>query len=148
MFGKSFEEKVNQAVEKVRASFPDATISATVAGKVVTLQGEAQDIGMKGRIAEEFNKHVETDNTLNQIRLRQAPAAAAQNAPGVTSAAGAARAAGGPRTHVVAKGDTLSAIAKQHYGNASKYMKIFEANRDILSDPDKIQPGQHLTIPD
>src|SRR5688500_14815493 len=61
MFGKSFEEKVNQAVEKVRGSFPGATISATVADKVVTLQGEADDVGMKGRIAEEFNKHVETD---------------------------------------------------------------------------------------
>src|SRR5687768_7294201 len=108
MFGKSFEEKVNQAVEKVRGSFPGATISATVADKIVTLQGEADDVGMKGRIAEEFNKHVETDNTLNQIRVRQAPAAtAAASAPTVSPAPGAPRAAGGPRTHVVAKGETL-----------------------------------------
>ena len=44
-------------------------------------------------------------------------------------------------------GDTLSAIAKQNLGDANDYMKIFEANRDQLSDPDKIKPGQVLKIP-
>ena len=43
--------------------------------------------------------------------------------------------------------DTLSAIAQKHYGKASKYMKIFEANRPMLKDPDKIYPGQNLRIP-
>jgi nucleoid-associated protein YgaU len=59
---------------------------------------------------------------------------------------------GGPaipevRTYTVKAGDTLSAIAKQHLGDANKYMKIYEANRDQLSDPDKIKPGQILKIP-
>ena len=49
--------------------------------------------------------------------------------------------------YVVRKGDTLSAIAQKHYGKASKYMKIFEANRPMLKDPDKIYPGQSLRIP-
>ena len=49
--------------------------------------------------------------------------------------------------YVVKKGDTLSAIAQKHYGRASKYMKIFEANRPMLKDPDKIYPGQSLRIP-
>ena len=49
--------------------------------------------------------------------------------------------------HVVEKGDTLSAIAKEHYGDASKYPVIFEANRPMLSDPDLIFPGQVLRIP-
>lgn len=49
--------------------------------------------------------------------------------------------------YTVQKGDTLSAIAKRHYGDASKYPKIFEANRPMLSDPDKIYPGQVLRIP-
>ena len=49
--------------------------------------------------------------------------------------------------YVVKKGDTLSAIAQKHYGKASKYMKIFEANRPMLKDPDKIDPGQSLRIP-
>jgi len=49
--------------------------------------------------------------------------------------------------HTVARGDTLSRIAKQYYGSASKYPRIFEANRPMLSDPDKIYPGQVLRIP-
>lgn len=57
-------------------------------------------------------------------------------------------AAGSNRTYTVKSGDTLSAIAKQFYNDASQYMKIFEANKSILSSPDKIAPGQVLTIPD
>src|SRR5262245_2686193 len=49
--------------------------------------------------------------------------------------------------HVVVKGDTLSKIAKQYYGDPSLYPQIFEANRDILKDPNKIQVGQRLRIP-
>ncbi len=49
--------------------------------------------------------------------------------------------------HMVARGDTLSAIAKQYYGNANAYMQIFEANKPMLSHPDKIYPGQNLRIP-
>ena len=44
-------------------------------------------------------------------------------------------------------GDSLSKIAKQFYGNANDYNKIFEANRDKLNDPNKIQAGQELVIP-
>ena len=51
------------------------------------------------------------------------------------------------QTYSVKPGDTLSKISKQFYGDANKYMKIFEANRDTLSDPDKIKPGQVLKIP-
>lgn len=49
--------------------------------------------------------------------------------------------------HTVVRGDTLSAIAKAHYGNANDYPKIFEANRPMLSHPDKIYPGQVLRLP-
>jgi len=47
----------------------------------------------------------------------------------------------------IVSGDTLGAIAKRYYGNASKYVKIFEANKDIISDPNKIYPGQKIRIP-
>jgi nucleoid-associated protein YgaU len=50
-------------------------------------------------------------------------------------------------TYTVKSGDTLSKIAKEHLGNANAYMKIFEANKDQLTDPDKIKPGQVLRIP-
>jgi len=49
--------------------------------------------------------------------------------------------------YTVQRGDTLSKIAKAHYGNAMKYPVIFEANRPMLKDPDKIYPGQNLRIP-
>ncbi|VTU21140.1 LysM domain/BON superfamily protein [Variovorax sp. PBS-H4] len=49
--------------------------------------------------------------------------------------------------HDVVKGDTLSAISKKYYGDANKYNAIFEANKPMLSHPDKIYPGQKLRIP-
>ena len=51
------------------------------------------------------------------------------------------------RTYKVQPGDSLSKIAKEFYGNANEYSKIFEANRNKLSDPNKIQVGQELVIP-
>jgi len=53
-----------------------------------------------------------------------------------------------PVFHTVKKGDTLWAIASKQYGNGSKYNAIFEANKPMLSHPDKIYPGQVLRIPD
>lgn len=49
--------------------------------------------------------------------------------------------------HTVETGENLSEIAKAHYGNANKYPVIFEANKPMLKDPDKIYPGQVLRIP-
>ena len=54
---------------------------------------------------------------------------------------------GPQRTYTVRPGDSLSKIAKDFYGNANDYMRIFEANKDTLSDPNKIQIGQELVIP-
>jgi nucleoid-associated protein YgaU len=62
---------------------------------------------------------------------------------GPSSGAGAAAA----KSYTVKPGDTLSEIAKQHLGNASAYMKIFELNKDQLADPNKIKPGQVLRLP-
>jgi nucleoid-associated protein YgaU len=60
---------------------------------------------------------------------------------------GPAAAAPAAKTYTVKAGDTLSAIAKEHLGSAGAYMKIFELNKDQLSDPDKIKPGQVLRLP-
>ncbi len=49
--------------------------------------------------------------------------------------------------HTVVSGDTLSKIARKYYGDAGKYPVIFEANKPMLKDPDKIYPGQVLRIP-
>jgi LysM repeat protein len=63
------------------------------------------------------------------------------------AAAPAAAAAPAEKTYTVKSGDTLSKIAKEFYGNANEYHKIFEANTDQLDSPDKIQVGQELKIP-
>ena len=52
-----------------------------------------------------------------------------------------------PKIYEVVPGDSLSKIAKREYGNAGEWKRIFEANRDILKDPDKIYPGQKLKLP-
>ena len=68
----------------------------------------------------------------------QAAAAGAADAPASKPAV----------TYTVKSGDTLSKISREHYGSANEFMRIFYANRDKLSDPDKIRVGQQLTIPD
>jgi LysM repeat protein len=91
----------------------------------------------------------DSDQLWNQIKLVDANYASDLAAEFTydTDAAPAAAAAPPPRTYTVQKGDTLSEIAKQFYGHANEYPKLFQANRDQLSDPDKIRPGQVLKIP-
>src|SRR5690606_16607615 len=102
----------------------------------------------------------------DQLRVGPAGVAAHTPSPGATGAVAAPTGAavhgsgdGSPpsaqgtttewlsRTYTVQKGDTLSAIAKAMYGDASKYPRIFEANKPMLKDPDRIYPGQVLRIP-
>ena len=66
-----------------------------------------------------------------------------------TMSAGASVSGGqGTRRYTVQAGDTLSKISRQYYGDANQYMKIFNANRSVLKDPNTISPGQELVIPD
>ena len=64
-----------------------------------------------------------------------------------TAPASAAAPAASEREYTVVSGDSLSAIAKREYGDASKWHQIYEANRDTISNPDLIHPGQKLRIP-
>jgi|SRR5215472_4795613 len=68
----------------------------------------------------------------------QAPAVAAAAVGGTSRNA---------RTYTVQPGDSLSKISQQYYGSANQFIKIFEANRDKLTDPDKIKTGMELVIP-
>jgi LysM repeat protein len=68
--------------------------------------------------------------------------------PGVEEPAAEEVPASGGRTYTVQSGDTLWKISQEMYGNGSKYMKIFEANTPMLENPDRIVPGQELSIPD
>jgi len=66
-----------------------------------------------------------------------------------TQTAGASMSGGqSTRSYTVQAGDSLSKISKQFYGDANQYMKIFDANRDKLKDPNQIRPGQELRIPE
>ncbi len=77
------------------------------------------------------------------------PAPAAPEAAASTTTPGAAPAPVVEKIeyYEIRRGDTLSGIAKQFYGKAGAYMKIFEANREVIKDPDKIYPGQKIRIP-
>lgn len=142
IFGSSFDEKVKAAVAELQAmGIGVQGLRADVEGKVVTLHGRAVDLDAKKRAMREFNARVETENTVNAIEVAAAPAPPpAPAAPAATPAQ--------PLIHEVARGDTLGALAQRYYGKASLYMKIFEANRDQLSDPNLIKVGQKLKIPD
>ena len=98
----------------------------------------------KGTVATEADKN-DIWNAIKTIPTWQKDIVAdIQITGGPAAGAGVATAS---RTYTVKAGDTLSAIAKEHLGNAGAYMKIFEMNKDQLTDPDKIKPGQVLRLP-
>jgi LysM repeat protein len=139
LFGKSFEEKVKDAVNTVGGmNLGVRNLGAKIDGKVVTLTGDVPSREVSVQVMENFDKLVKTDNTLNAMRVdAPKPAPAPPPPPKPVE-----------RIHEVVAGESLSKIAQKYYGNGNKYMKIFEANRDILSNPDLIKPGQKLRIPE
>lgn len=140
LFGKSFDEKVRDAVDVINTSdIGIKGLRAGIDGKVVTLEGQAATLDAKGRAMLEFNKMVKTENTINRIQVQ---GAAPSTLPGPDAAPAAE-----VQVYEVKPGDTLGHIAQRVYGKASLYTKIFEANRDILSDPNLIKVGQKLKIP-
>ena len=142
LLGKSFNEKVREAIAQIDGmGLGVKGLAASVSGKVVTLTGEAPDLGVKTRVISEFNSRVDADNVLNRITI--AAGAAPKDAAAKASPAPAAEF----EWYEVQKGDTLSALAKRFYGKASQYMKIFDANKDVLTNPDLIKVGQKLRIP-
>ena len=100
----------------------------------------------KGTVATEAERN-EIWNAIKTIPTWQTDIIADIQVTGGPAAAAPPAAAAAPKTYTVKAGDTLSKIAKEALGNAGAYMKIFEANKDQLSDPDKIKPGQVLKLP-
>ena len=105
-------------------------------GAKLLLRAEAPSADVKNAVWDEIKK---VDPTYADLSA-DISVGAGQGGPagGVSVPAG---------SYTVQKGDTLSKISKQFYGDANAYKKIFDANRDQLKDPDKIQPGQVLRIP-
>ena len=108
----------------------------------------------KGSVASEADKNEIWDAIKTIPTWRNDVAADIQVTGGGAANAGTASsspaptpAGGGGKTYTVKSGDTLSQIAKEHLGSANAYMKIFDLNKDQLTDPDKIKPGQVLRLP-
>ena len=89
----------------------------------------------------DWQKEVQADIRVKPGALPQASAPQSSSMPQPTPAKASMR------TYTVKSGDTLSEIAKRELGSPGKYMEIFNANRDQLTDPDKIKPGQVLKMP-
>ncbi len=123
---KDAEEKLKKEVEDYGLNTDGVDIKVDDGG-VVTVAGEAVSQEMKEKII-----------------------LAVGNVEGVGGVNDQASSAGGGREsqfHTVVSGDTLSGISKKYYGTWKLYPEIFEANKPMLSDPDKIYPGQVLRIP-
>jgi nucleoid-associated protein YgaU len=115
---------------------------STAKGK---FQGNAEErdgkLHFKGTVATEAQKN-EIWTAIKTIPTWQKDIVADIQVTGGPAAAPAAA-----KTYTVQAGDTLGYIAKEHLGSAGAYMKIFELNKDQLTDPDKIKPGQVLRLP-
>jgi nucleoid-associated protein YgaU len=135
--GKTTEEesaeksaKLRDAVTALELVVTDLTIE--VEDDAVTLGGEAADLATKEKVVLVVGNtngvaSVEDNLTVAEVEVIEEALLA--------------------QFHTVESGDTLGKIAKNYYGNAMKYPVIFEANKPMLSHPDKIYPGQVLRIP-
>ena len=115
-------------------------------------QGNAEErdgkLHFKGSVSSEHEKN-EIWNAIKTIPdwQKEVVADIQVKGGGAAAASAPAPAAAAGKTYTVKPGDTLSKIAKEHLGNANDYMKIFNANKDQLTNPDLIKPGQVLKIP-
>ena len=126
-------------------SLRDKYAAAIQVAKSVGMQGGADE--RDGRL--QFKGTVKSEDEKNRIwdALKTVPTWKDELNAQIDVVAPAASAAPASTTYTVQAGDTLSKIAKTYLGDANAYMKIFDANKDKLTDPDKIQVGQVLTIP-
>lgn len=113
-----------------------------------TLKKEVEELGLDAsglEISVEGDKVKVTGDAVSQ-EMKEKVILAVGNVEGVAAVEDEV-AGGDPLFHTVEKGDTLWAISEKALGNGARYKEIFEANRPMLSDPDKIYPGQVLRIP-
>jgi LysM repeat protein len=134
----ALREKYNQAIQTAKQLRFDGSAEERN-GKLyftgtVTSEDQKNQIWNALKTVPDWQKDVVAD-----IKVKPGAAAPASASPAAAPA--------GAQTYTVQSGDTLSAIAKKFLGSANAYMDIFNANRDQLTDPDKIKPGQVLKIP-
>ncbi|QOY63721.1 peptidoglycan-binding protein LysM [Lysobacter sp. H21R4] len=151
---KPGEARRESAIEKHLAKYGISGIKVEVDGDRATLTGTAADTATREKavlIAGNIDGISNVEDRIQVLHATPAPVAAAPATTATQPASAAstnAEATGwASRTYTVKSGDSLSKIAKEMYGDASKYPQIFEANKPMLTDPDKIYPGQVLRVP-
>lgn len=155
---KLFGSKEQAAVQQAQAAPDKAELQAKaaeankVAGDAILAYIKTQNLGADG-LSVEFDGasgSVTVSGTAADQATKEKIVLCCGNVHGVAQVNDmltVAQPADESQWHTVAKGDTLSAIAKKFYGNANDYPTIFEANKPMLKHPDKIYPGQLLRIP-
>ncbi len=136
--------------EITRLGLNVSNFDVKIADGVATLTGLAVNRAEASKIVVAVGNSEGITRVNNQMRVPLSsiqPAAGAAPAPAANDAGDADSDEEAVVFHTVERGDTLSGIAKSLYGDAGKYMKIFEANQPMLSHPDKIYPGQVLRVP-
>lgn len=136
--GETPQEQAQKVKDHVaKYGFDVSKLNFNVADDKVTITGEAKNWEEKHKIYVSAGNVEGIDGVTDNMTVTAAPAAVetAQNSQPET------------QFYTVQDGDNLSKISKEVYGNANLYNKIFEANKPMLSDPDKIYPGQVLVIP-
>ncbi len=135
---------VKEAGKKVFGGEDDAEVSGTA------LKDELKKLGLDD---DDIKVDVEGDTVkisgkAASQEIKEKVILAVGNVAGVAKVQDDVTGGGGePRFHTVEKGDTLWAVAEKTLGSGARYTEIFEANKPMLSDPDKIYPGQTLRIP-
>ena len=120
-------QAIHDYIVALKIAPPDLGVSFDAAKSLVTVSGTAPDQATREKILLAAGNVAGVAEVENRLSVSRAEPEA--------------------QFHTVARGDTLSAIAKKYYGNANQYPAIFEANKPMLSHPDKIYPGQVLRIP-
>ena len=137
--GKKLFGKEDDAAEKIRqdieADNPGVqNLGVDYQGGVVTLSGNADSTAaMEKAVLMAGNVKGVTEVKADAMQVPPAPEEVEQQEK--------------VEYYVIQSGDTLSALAKKYYGNAGDYPRIFEANREVIKDADKIYPGQKIRIP-
>jgi nucleoid-associated protein YgaU len=132
---------INQAVQGAGSTAGVRNLSVRQNGSAFEVHGEANDIASKQQAFKAITSKVgDTAGLVNLIQV-------AVEKPAQQQAVQQPQQQSSGRTHTVQHGETLTAIAQKYYGRASDYQKIFAANRDKLSDPDKLREGTELVIP-
>lgn len=143
------ENAVREHILGLGLKLSSLTVVAHQAEKKVSLIGRAQSLDDKEKaiVAAGNIKGIESVEDRLRVVAESSDAAAAPASAEDEKLQLSAADAPSARFYTVVSGDTLSAIAKREYGSANAYPQIFEANRPMLSHPDKIYPGQVLRIP-